>query len=204
MSGPDREAIDAALARFLDGESEPDDGALLVEAMRADERFAREVAHLLRVDDLLRQATIPDDRTFLEALLVRLATEREGGGFTAGFERRVRRRRTLLPMLRQWLPWTIAAAALVVIGLDVWLRLRGPQGVPPAARPSPPLAQATSLDNVAMVFKLEDVRWEPGDELPATEGTVLKPRRCASVRAAPPWPSSTGWCSPWRGRRTST
>ena len=86
MFGLDREARDAALARILDGEPERDDIALLVEAMRADERFAREVAHLLRVDDLLRQAAIPDDRAFLEALQVRLVPEQEDHGL----ERRVR------------------------------------------------------------------------------------------------------------------
>src|SRR3954465_9819000 len=100
MLGPDRRAIGAARARFRDGEPEPNDGAVLAEAMRADERFAREVARLLMVDDLLRQVAVPDDRAFLEALRVRLAAERDGGQFLRRMARRVRRGATSDPPRR--------------------------------------------------------------------------------------------------------
>ena len=63
---PDRDGIDKALARFLDGEPEPEDGELLTQAMRADDRFAREVVRLLVVDDLLRQDALSDDAAFIE------------------------------------------------------------------------------------------------------------------------------------------
>src|SRR4051794_29227990 len=117
MSSADRDSIDETLARFLDGEPEPNDGALLAEAMRSDERFAREVARLLEVDDLIRQGAEPDERAFLEALKLRLSTEHGGGAFLQELERRVRRG-TSVPR-RPWLAWTLAAAVVVAIALIV-------------------------------------------------------------------------------------
>jgi hypothetical protein len=64
MAESDRTSIDEALARFLDGETEPGDGELLAEAMRAEGRFADEVRRLLMIDDLLRQDALQDDRAF--------------------------------------------------------------------------------------------------------------------------------------------
>src|SRR4051812_31753771 len=122
MSDSDRNAIDGALARFLDGEPEPGDGALLAEAMRSDRTFASEVSRLLMVDDLLRQCAVPDDRAFLEALEMRLADERGGGAFLQEFERRVRRDAPPARSRRPWLRRALATAATILAaGLAVLL-----------------------------------------------------------------------------------
>ena len=183
MSEPHRRLIDEALARFLDGEPEPDDGALLAEAMRADEHFAREVGRLLMVDDLLRQSGAPDDRAFLDAFALRLAAEREGGEFVREFERRVRDGGRPAPPRRTWLPWTIAAAACVASVLAGGLAIRRRPGVAPprpaavtrADREAPaggdrPITNANAL---AMVVKLDGVEWEPGGGPHPTEGDLL-------------------------------
>jgi hypothetical protein len=173
MSGQDRKAIDEALARFLDGEPEPNDGELLAGAMRADGRFAREVARLLMVDDLLRQAAVPDDRAFLEALQWRLAAERDGGRFLRRMARRVRRGVTPASPRRPRLPWIVTIAAVLVVGLGVLLRQRGHREAVIAPRPSPRIAPATVLDGLAMVVELDGVRWEPRDVPPPAEGDIL-------------------------------
>ncbi len=136
MAEPDRTLIDEALARFLDGEPEPDDGEMLVEAMRADEPFAREVSRLLMVDDLLRQVAAPDDRAFLEALALRLDAEQRGGEFVQEFERRVRDGAAPAPRRRAWLPWTVAAAACLVSLLAAGFAARRRPAAPgPGPRP---------------------------------------------------------------------
>jgi hypothetical protein len=188
MAEPDRRLIDEALARFLDGEPEPNDGTLLAEAMRADEHFAREVSRLLMVDDLLRQSGAPDDRAFLDAFALRVAAEREGGEFVQEFERRVRNGGA--PSHRPWLPWTIAAAAcLVSVLVTGWAVWRRPGAAPPPSQTRPqPVATAETprpapagddrhdvapADALAMVIKLDDVRWEPDDGPHPAAGGVL-------------------------------
>ena len=183
MSEPDRRLIDEALARFLDGEPEPDDGALLAEAMRADEHFAREVGRLLMVDDLLRQSGAPDDRAFLDAFALRLAAEREGGEFVREFERRVRDGGRPAPPRRTWLPWTIAAAACVASVLAGGLAIRRRPGVAPPRPPAVTRAdrqtpaggdrRITSGNALAMVVKLDGAEWEPGGGPHPTEGDLL-------------------------------
>src|SRR3954447_26990019 len=79
--------IDAALARFLDGEPEPEDSETLATAMAKDPEFLREVIRLLRLDDLLRQGALPDDRGFVESLKMRLDHEGEDGAFLRRFKR---------------------------------------------------------------------------------------------------------------------
>src|SRR3954447_16012909 len=105
MSEPDRNAIDEALARYLDGEPDPGDLDLLAEAMRADEGFARKVGRLLLIDDLIRQRVRRDAQAFLDVLEARLAAEREGSRFLREFARRLRRDGFSVPRRWPWLPW---------------------------------------------------------------------------------------------------
>ena len=82
MSTENDTPIEQALRRFLDGEPEPGDGAVLTAAMENDEQFAGEVRRLLAVDDLLRQAFEQDPVAFIESLKVRLAAQEDGDRFT--------------------------------------------------------------------------------------------------------------------------
>src|SRR6202022_4275575 len=74
-------SIEQALSRFLDGEPEPEDAAVLVEAMAKDDLFAHEVRRLLVLDHLLHQAAEPDEAAFTEALRIRLAAEANAAPF---------------------------------------------------------------------------------------------------------------------------
>src|SRR4051794_13232416 len=177
MTEPDRNAIDEALARYLDGEPEPGDINLLAEAMRADERFARQVSRLLMVDDLLRQRARRGAQAFLEVLEARLAAERDGGRFLRELARRLRRGGIPAPRRGPWLPWTLAAAVVLMVTLTVVLWPRGRRETPPALVPAPPLASAMARDGLAMVTRLDAARWEPESEPSPTEGDVLGARR---------------------------
>jgi hypothetical protein len=177
MSEPDRNAIDEALARYLDGEPEPGDIELLAVAMHDDERFARQVGRLLMVDDLIRQRAMRDTQAFLEVLETRLAAERDGGRFIRELARRLRRGSIPVPRRWPWLPWTLAAAVVLMVVLTVLLWPRGRRGAPPALVPAPPLASATALDGLAMVTQLDAARWEPESGPPPREGDVVSARR---------------------------
>jgi len=177
MTEPDRNAIDEALARYLDGEPEPGDIDLLAEAMRADERFARQVSRLLMVDDLLRQRAMRDAPAFLEVLEARLVAEQDGGRFLRVLARRLRRGGIPAPRRWPWLPWTLAAAVVLMVTLTVVLWPRGRRETPPALVPAPPLASAMARDGLAMVTRLDAARWEPESGPPPTEGDVLGARR---------------------------
>jgi ferric-dicitrate binding protein FerR (iron transport regulator) len=72
MNQTERSTIEAALARLLEGEPEPDDGPLLARAMEGDPALCREVSGLLAVDDLLRQNTELSGHDFSDTLAQRL------------------------------------------------------------------------------------------------------------------------------------
>src|SRR3954452_9231872 len=145
--------------------------------MRSDERFAREVARLLEVDDLIRQGAEPDERAFLEALKLRLSTEHAGGAFLRELERRVRRG-TSVPR-RPWLAWTLAAAVVVAIALIVLFWPKG-RGGPPIEAEAPPrvvLPAAAPGEDFAVVVQLLLAEWEKGAGLNLSEGDLLSARR---------------------------
>lgn len=71
------------LSAFVEGETEPDDLALLEEALHGDLPLLRELAELLAVDSLLRQQAEVDGDGFMEALRFRLEQPLEAD---SGFE----------------------------------------------------------------------------------------------------------------------
>lgn len=173
MSEPNRNAIDEALARYLDGEPEPGDIELLGQAMQADDRFAREVARLLTVDNLLEQRATGDSRGFLDVLETRLAAEQEGRRFLGELARRLRREGAPAARRRHGRSWAAVAAVFVLSALAVlpWAaRRRG-------AGPVRPMALATAVEPLAMVTQLDAAQWEPEGGRHPAEGDVLGARR---------------------------
>ncbi len=138
MTATDRQAFDAALARYLDGEPEPEDITRLAEALRGDASLRAEMSRLLEVDDLIRQSQGigADDRSFVDALALQLESEDHGLDFVRGIERRIGTGRARRPGSKL-IPWAIAASACAVAALALATRDRRPQAtvalVPPAA-----------------------------------------------------------------------
>src|SRR4051812_34047430 len=79
---PEATTVELALSRFLEGEPEPGDAAILAAAMHKDPALAFEVRRLLAMDELLRQAHEPDPAAFAASLQARLAAEEDGDVFT--------------------------------------------------------------------------------------------------------------------------
>ncbi len=65
-------AYEAALARYLDGEPEPGDGALIAAALRASPARVRELSGLAAIEELLRQHAGPGADAFVDGLVERL------------------------------------------------------------------------------------------------------------------------------------
>jgi hypothetical protein len=89
MSTENGTPVEQALARFLDGEPEPGDAAVLTTAMETDPAFADQVRRLLVLDDLLRQEAEPDPAAFTEAVQIRLAAEGDSDCFTQAIRDRL-------------------------------------------------------------------------------------------------------------------
>src|SRR5438067_2538284 len=79
---PEEMPLDQAIARFLDGEPEPEDGPALALAMAQNCRFAHEMRRLLTIDGLLHQAADANPAAFVESVSTRLAAEDDGAVFT--------------------------------------------------------------------------------------------------------------------------
>jgi hypothetical protein len=125
--------------------------------------------------------TATDERGPLEGTLLGLVAAREGAGALAGPGRRDG---DAVPSRRPWLRGMIAAAAVLVVGVGVGvggglavLKHDGPRGrrqAPVAERPYPRVDLEGGL---AMVVKLDGVRWERADEPHPSEGDLLAPGR---------------------------
>jgi hypothetical protein len=171
----DRTAVELALSRFLEGEPEPGDAALLVGAMTTDPAFAGEVRRLLALDDLLRQAHEPDATAFAASLQARLDAEEDGNAFTQSLLGHLRdpggsppgAARPHTPRLRFGHGRLLAAAAVVLAILGGWW-LAHPRHTGPGdgEKGSPPAF-------VAVVVKLDGAEWEPGAGGPPSEGSPL-------------------------------
>ncbi|MDR3636355.1 MAG: hypothetical protein P4L84_21310 [Isosphaeraceae bacterium] len=170
MNDPGWTRIDAALARFLDGEPEPEDAETLAAAMAGDRDFAREVRRLLTLDDLLRQDALPDDRAFVESLTMRLGQGRDDGAFLRRF-RRLPRLEKVKVTPRAW--GIAAAVVLVCVSLSVLVVGRDRRGKnEPADQTRSDLPDRT----VAVLTRVVDARWEPAD-FSIDEGSALSPGR---------------------------
>ncbi len=139
----DRERLVAA---FLDGEAGPEDREAFLGALQTDSAFARGVAGLLVTERLLRlQAS--DGEAFAREVLERL------GPAPRSIERRVVRR-----VRRPWIPWAVAAGALVAAATVIVLdRARVPD--PPAAT-----VALEAVEGPVEVFSAE--RWHPASPSP--------------------------------------
>ncbi len=130
MDAQARAAYESALARLLEGEPEPDDGELIVRAVRAHPELLREVSGALVIDDLLRQQAEPDHAAFTEAFATQVRATSSGTHF-------VERIATVIkevpprPTPAAWLPWGLAVAAglAAVIG---WWEVVAAQRSPPS------------------------------------------------------------------------
>jgi Concanavalin A-like lectin/glucanases superfamily/FecR protein len=186
MTDADRDAIDEALARFLDGEPEPEDGELLASAMRADDRFAREVVRLLVLDDLLRQDSLADDGAFLDSLKIRLGSApsedeflRRFMGFDARAEvseasrpRTRRRRRAVAGLL------ALAMVVALIAGLGRWRdATRFPQMNKEAGTKEDRADADPGKMTVAVLTRVVDSRWAGAPGIPTEEGSALPPCR---------------------------
>jgi hypothetical protein len=110
---PEKMPIDQAIARFLDGEPEPEDGPALARAMAQDPGLALEVRDLLTIDGLLHQAADVDPDAFAESVVTRLAAEDDGVLFTQKVSDRLRAAAPTRVKRRRWLPWAAAIVACV-------------------------------------------------------------------------------------------
>jgi hypothetical protein len=156
----DPDAVEQALARFLEGEPEPGDGAILAEAIKRDPAFAAEVRRLLHVDDLLRQAHEFDDGAFADAILTRLDTEEDGDAFTQSVAKQIPDAAPLAELAKpaptppkKRSGWRFAIAAgllLAVAGLGLRMAFS-------------PRTEVSGQD-VARLVNAQDCRWVDGGE----------------------------------------
>lgn len=151
MEADDRIRFDAALARFLEGEPEPDDGRLIAQAAQQDPARLRQIADLLEVDALLRQHAEPQTSAFIEAFSEGLQASSSGERFIDHVSRALDGR-CAIRRDRAWLPWTLAAAAVLAAVLG-WGRLLLPASgsaiAPVAAHGAPAGATLALLVNEA-------------------------------------------------------
>jgi hypothetical protein len=114
--------LEAAMVRFLDGESEPGDGELLARAACDDPQVGRQLTGLLALDDLLRQRAEPAAEAFTDAVLERLRAEQTGDEFVSRLEQSLTAPRTgwIQRQGRAWRPWFWLAAAMSAAALVVW------------------------------------------------------------------------------------
>src|SRR5258708_38695089 len=129
--------IEAALARFLDGEPEPEDGETLAAAMAGDPETARKIVQLLMLDDMLRQGAQPDDRAFVESLKMRLGHEGGDDAFLRRFRRSPRPEKAGVPRRARWIA---AAVVLLCVSLSIFSsgrHRRAVEPVPPRGLPPP-------------------------------------------------------------------
>jgi hypothetical protein len=169
MSMDNAKPVEAALARFLDGEPRPEDSTLLAAAMEKDPAFAQEVRRLLAIDDLLRQAADLGPVTFLDTLQTRLAAEADGARFTQVVLEHLppptadhpvtEAAPAVLPLPPRRFRWgrlslavAIAAAVLLAVSAAWWLPFfAGRPKVEPEAAPE-----------IAWLINAQNCRWEDG------------------------------------------
>jgi hypothetical protein len=164
------------LAAWHGGEVEPTRRERLLGRVRGDEAFRRAFVAELWMLGMLMAVQSPEPRWLrledeigwgaAEPSAAESLEDRIVGGLGEMTRRRTPRR---------WWRWAAAAliplAALLAGTWSWWPRPpRGDGSARPAVRPYPKVDTAVGL---AMVIKLDGVRWEPGDEPRPAEGDVL-------------------------------
>lgn len=121
MSAPESTPeLEQALARFIDGEPEPGDAALIVEAARRNPAQLKAVTGLLAIDDLLRQHAESPPEAFVQTLIARIEAEQSGPTFVSRVGEALGGREKPRARVRAWLPWLAAAAAAIVAVVGWW------------------------------------------------------------------------------------
>lgn len=154
------EVVEQALARFLEGEPEPGDGAILAQAIKLNSAFAAEVRQLLHIDDLLRQTHEFDDSAFADAILTRLTTEEDGDAFAQSVAEHISDTEPFMELAKPTAPprkrrgWRLVVAAallLVVGGLAI-------------SRIALPVRAKDSERDIVRLVNAQDCRWTEGGE----------------------------------------
>lgn len=121
---PDNPPLNDALARFLDGELEPNDHAVIADALANRADFANELDGLLTIDELLRQRSTEND-AFVDAVRIYLADSGEGEQFVQSVHEKIAARSDGNAPKRTGgrgfrLPWIIAAMSIAIATLSFW------------------------------------------------------------------------------------
>ncbi|WP_439626003.1 LamG-like jellyroll fold domain-containing protein [Gemmata sp.] len=132
---PPLTALEAALARYLDGEPEPGDADAIARALEGAPDPARELSGLLALDDLLRQEAEPRREAFVEAFEARVRAEGTGDAFVRRVGAALATPGPTRPRPARWVPWAVALAACLVAVLGWWPTAPGPRPAPPGAEP---------------------------------------------------------------------
>ena len=159
------------MAAWLGREIEPARREELVARLRGDESFRAAFVAEIRMLGMLKTVQSPEPRWLrLEDELGWSASEPSS---VETLEDRIVRQLDGPPRPRPYrrLRWTAAAAILLGVGLGLSYWMRGPRPAPVAvARAYPRVDTVTGL---AMVVKLDAVRWDPAGEPHPMEGDVL-------------------------------
>lgn len=158
MTDVPHEQLEAALSRFLDGEAEPEDEALLADGLASGQLTAAEVTGLLAVDDWLRQQAEPDEESFVSAVDTGLAAEDDSDAFVHALQQRLNPS-AAFPLV----PWIVAVAATLVAAASITLHFAQPDAAsqknPPAAKtpaaaetPAPPPVMALLVNEAGACF----------------------------------------------------
>jgi hypothetical protein len=159
------------LSAWLGGEVEPPRRDELLARVRQDEAFRRAFVDEIRMLGMLRAVQAAEPRWLrLEDELGWIAAEQSAReGIEEGIFRRLRG-----GPRRPFGPWrwgvVVAASALLAAGLALGLWPAGRPAAPDGPGPAPRADVTTGL---AMVLKLDAVRWEPAGGPDPTEGGLL-------------------------------
>ena len=116
--------LKAPLARLIEGESEPQDDALIAAAMREDAALLEALREQLVMDELLRQEAEPSSEVFVEAVEARLQPSASDEAFVARVEEALPTAHR--PPRWRWqapLAWAAGFVAVVSIGALMFVSL---------------------------------------------------------------------------------
>jgi len=122
--------LSESLARFLEGEPEPGDEAILVDALMNNPAFAKEFGELLTIDELLRQH-VTDSEALVDAVRICITDTEDAEQFVRSLHHKISPVRSFPK--RRWLVVSLLLATVVT--LPWWLHLQ--QGADPATALSP-------------------------------------------------------------------